>query len=170
MSYLDDEIEEVRSYISEPFFQTIDCSEGWHQLIVDFLLSKGADFNKKHLGGFTPLRSAVLHGHHGVMKSLLEARANPNEQHDVFKDTLLQTAVWQRDLAAVKSLAKMGANLDLGNVYGQTPLHDAAIRGYGEIYNYLVEKGANQIALNQDGMTPVSLAANKGYSGIVESF
>ena len=35
MSYLDDEIEEVRSYISDPFFQTIDCNQGWHQLIVD---------------------------------------------------------------------------------------------------------------------------------------
>ena len=39
VSYLEDEIEEVRSYISEPFFQTIDCNQGWHQLVVDVIVS-----------------------------------------------------------------------------------------------------------------------------------
>lgn len=35
MSSLDDEIEEVRSRISEPYFKYIDCNQGWHQIIVD---------------------------------------------------------------------------------------------------------------------------------------
>jgi ankyrin repeat protein len=125
--------------------------------IVDQLTKCGADVHHKRLSGYTPLRAAVLNGHHQVIKSLIAARANPNEQHDVFQDTLLQTAVWKKNFPAIKLLLNSGANVNLPNVYGQTPLHDAASRGYGEIYQYFVENGANPRVYNQDGLTPDDL-------------
>jgi ankyrin repeat protein len=109
------------------------------------------------LSGYTPLRAAVLNGHHQVIKTLIAAGGNPNEQHDVFQDTLLQTAVWKKNLPMIKLLLDMHADVNLPNVYGQTPLHDAACRGYGEIYQYLVENGANPRVYNQDGLTPAYL-------------
>jgi ankyrin repeat protein len=127
-----------------------------HNQIVDYLIENGADVHKKRTSGFTPLRSAVLNGRHKIVLSLIKAGANPNEQHDVFKDTLLQTAVWKNDLTAVKLLITMGSNVNLANIYGQTPLHDAASRGFGEIYSCLVENGADETAVNQEGLTPVS--------------
>jgi ankyrin repeat protein len=127
--------------------------------IVDQLIKCGADVHHKRSSGYTALRSAVLNGHYQVIKTLIAACGNPNEQHDVFQDTLLQTAVWNKNFPVIKLLLDMGSDVNLANVYGQTPLHDAACRGYGEIYQYLVENGANPKAINQDGLTPSTLIA-----------
>ena len=55
-----------------------------------------------------------------------------------------------------------GANIECTDVYGNTPLHQAAWMGFPDLTKELVQRGANVHALNCDGHTPMEIAITKG--------
>jgi ankyrin repeat protein len=57
--------------------------------------------------------------------------------------TLLFKAVQLENYEAIEFLLKKKANLDIQNIYGETPLHLAVENGNIEIVNILLEKGSN---------------------------
>ena len=60
------------------------------------------------------------------------------------------------------------ANVNVKNVYGETPLHIAAHGGYLEICELLITKGADVNAKNDKRETPLDITTRLGYANIRE--
>lgn len=78
---------------------------------------------------------------------------------DVYGDTLLHTAAWGNDRAAVVELLERGAEVDARNNNDQTPLHSAVRKDAAEVTAELLEGGADIQARDGYGNTPLHLAA-----------
>jgi ankyrin repeat protein len=64
---------------------------------------------------------------------------NPNYQGP-FGNTLLHGAVISGDVEEVKRLLAAGANPDIANREGRTPLHAAVLFGHRELYELLARR------------------------------
>lgn len=77
----------------------------------------------------------------------------------------LLSAVEKNDLQRVKELLRQGADVQVKDAHGATPLLKAARYGYTEIAALLIEKGADVNAKDDAiGMTPLILAASRGHT------
>jgi cytohesin len=79
----------------------------------------------------------------------------------------LNEAVRLNDIVLVEALIDVDTDFSEGDQLGETPLHDAAVRGYGEIALLLIEKGADVNARDVRGLTPVHAAAWRGHREMV---
>jgi len=61
-----------------------------------------------------------------------------------------------------------GGNINIKDIFGQTPLHIAAFQGNGKLVEYLISKGADINAKDDNGWTPLHLAVKYGHRGVVE--
>jgi ankyrin repeat protein len=61
-----------------------------------------------------------------------------------------------------------GAEVNIAQEGGWTPLHQAAAHGQIEIIKLLLEHKANVNSKSDDGSTPLQMAQNKGYSEAAE--
>jgi len=68
----------------------------------------------------------------------------------------------------ITKLLKDGANPNMINAYGNSPLLDASMLGLFNIVEKLLEFGANPNIPNKDGWTPLLIASNNGYYEIVK--
>lgn len=114
--------------------------------------------HQKDENGILPLQHAMQLGNHEMVEWLLKNGANANEIPLAFNP--LYNAVRSGDLALVKVLLTTG-NMDpnVQNLYGETPLHEAAYLVSGEreaMINLLLEHGAISF-INNDGQSPVDL-------------
>ena len=72
------------------------------------------------------------------------------------------------DLENTQLLIAQGADVNMTNWSGVTPLHFAADRGHKEVVQLLVSKGANVNACTKSGSTPMHWAADCGHKDVVE--
>jgi len=87
---------------------------------------------------------------------------------DADADSLFAAAVGG-DLARVKQLVVgCGADPNIQNKDGWTPLHYAAWQGHHKVVELLLEHGANPNIQNNRGYTPLHYAAWKGHHKVVE--
>jgi len=87
---------------------------------------------------------------------------------DADADSLFTAAVGG-DLAEVKRLVvDCGANPNIQDKDGYTPLHYAAWKGHLKVVELLLEHGANPNIQDKDGYTPLHYAAWKGHLKVVE--
>jgi ankyrin repeat protein len=61
-------------------------------------------------------------------------------------------------LSAVKTLTKLGVDVNAADTSGNTALHGAVNNGYNAIIQYLFEQGANLNATDKEGWTPLNVA------------
>ena len=73
--------------------------------------------------------------------------------------TALASYVWRDNKDAATELIKRGADVNLADDDGDTPLHGAAQTGNVEVMQLLLEKSANPNARNSVGGTPLMWAA-----------
>ena len=69
----------------------------------------------------------------------------------------------RNDIDKMRQLIEDGADVNLARGKGETPLHDAARDGRGDIVALLISKGANVYAKDQDGFTPLHYAVMSSY-------
>ncbi|MDO5305663.1 MAG: ankyrin repeat domain-containing protein, partial [bacterium] len=83
--------------------------------------------------------------------------------------TPLIWASFNGNLAMVKNLAEAGANVNVVNADGFTPLHAAVESENPEVVRYLLQRGAKiNTATVQDGTTPLHTACYKGNKEIAQ--
>jgi len=70
-------------------------------------------------------------------------------------------------LEFAKLLLDRGADKDVVNEDGWTPLHFAAFKGYSEMMKLLLNSGANKDAATKSGLTPLDIARNEDQRAIV---
>jgi ankyrin repeat protein len=123
--------------------------------------------------GFKPLGLAAFFGRKEVLDFLLAHGANPNcASKNQMRVMPIHSAVAHRQpelaLAMVESLLLNGAEVNVAQDGGWTPLHQAAAHGQVEIMKLLLAHGASVNAKSEDGTTPLQMAQNKGYPEAVE--
>lgn len=108
--------------------------------------------------GQTPLMLAAQAGDAELVKTMLEAGANPDFQ-DIKGMTALHSAAKSNSVDCVNYLLNLPCRLDLVTVYGRTPLHTAAWMGNLHAVRQLIAN-APKMAWQRDAgqQTPLELA------------
>ncbi|HUA20534.1 MAG TPA: ankyrin repeat domain-containing protein [Bryobacteraceae bacterium] len=83
-------------------------------------------------------------------------------------DSKLADAAMDRDIAKVRSLLKLHADVNAPQADGTTALHWAARWNNPEMADLLIRAGANVKAQNRFGATPLLLAAMNGSAPVIE--
>ena len=138
--------------------------------IVQCLLEAGA--NPNHHGSFetmTPLQYACYHGDHESLRLLLNHGANPNasvfgSNYDMYNP--LRLALHQADESkrheVTNILLDHGADVNLHDAYGNTPLSAAASMGDMTMVRRLLAVGA-RLFWTPDTISPMELAMAYGH-------
>jgi len=94
----------------------------------------------------TALIAAAHLGHEGVVKQLIAAGAPLDHVNNLHWTALIESIVLgnggPRHVETLRALVKAGANVQLPDRNGHTPLALARSRGYSEMVNILVQAGA----------------------------
>ena len=127
--------------------------------IIDVLLSGGIEIPARDNTGNTALHFAIRNRNLDSAERLLAAGANIFARNRNGESPLtIALAIGGRTLRRILSGGRVNGVDDDGN----TPLHVAISRGYGEqTATLLVELGADPNARNQDGRTPLHLAVER---------
>jgi ankyrin repeat protein len=117
------------------------CSSANIQL-VNYLIEKGAEINCIDLAGKSPLHEACIsrYDRKDVVKRLLELNAKV-DYLDQDKNTQIHVAIISRKFEIAEMLASHYENLNLFNIFKESPLHLAADFGPKSLLEKLIELG-----------------------------
>ena len=115
--------------------------------LMELLAKNGADPKIPTNDGTTPLMAAA-----GV------AWDNAYERRGAYITGATLPADGKEALAAVKLAIRLGDDVTAANQDGDTALHGAVSKGYGDVVQVLVAAGARLDAKNKKGQTPLAIA------------
>jgi ankyrin repeat protein len=102
-----------------------------HVAVVELLLAQGATLSMQDAEGWTAMRRALENGHHSVLRAIVIHSPDSHTldaKVDRMDHVILHFAVNYGDEDSVLLLLRSGANPNVQNRFGQTPLHLAAWR------------------------------------------
>lgn len=139
-----------------------------HVVVVKILVDAGANLDTvDRNGNTTPLLLATFAGHAEIVDILLEKGTN-TEYADNEGWTALHIASRKGDIRIASALVQIGgADLEVKNKSGSTPLMLAASAGLQDLVQFFVEHGASVIASDYERNRPLHFAAAKGFADIV---
>lgn len=121
-----------------------------HLEILKMTLAHGADLASTNRYGGTALIPAAERGHVETVKTLIDAGVAVDHVNNLGWTALLEAIILgnggERHQQIVDILLKAGANPDLADRDGVTPLRHARARGYREIETRLLDAGARSSA------------------------
>jgi ankyrin repeat protein len=140
------------------------ASEGGHAEIVEFLIQNGADVNIHDGSNNTPLYDALTasdftEGHKRVAEILLSNGADINAYNGEerrYETALHSVAGWQME--RVIFILNKGADINIRDYNGNTPLLNAVVSGKEDIVKFLLSKGAKKNIKNNHGYGPIEAA------------
>lgn len=151
------------------------AAAGGHKDIVEFLITSGADINRRsNKSGETPLHSAAIGkilvgilegvclGHKEVAELLISKGANIHARNNEGW-TVLHSAVLGSNIELVELLINLGLDVNAKIKDGDTPLHIAAKNHCDiEIVSLLISKGADPNIKGYGDCTPLQIASISG--------
>jgi ankyrin repeat protein len=136
--------------------------------IVELLLAAKADVNLTDQGGFTPLHWAAMFDKSEVVSVLLTNKADLTARVPQFGWTPLRLAVIHGHMATAKTLLKGGADPNLRDDVNIPLLHQAVIRGKGDMVELLLASKAEINYKDPEGETALAEAEEQGNREIME--
>ncbi|WP_410542503.1 ankyrin repeat domain-containing protein [Wolbachia endosymbiont of Tetranychus urticae] len=114
------------------------------------------------------LDDAIWEGNIEMVKHLVDNKVNLNAIDD-HGNTLLHSAAQKNDVEILKVLIKGGADVNIRNIAGDTPLFETCSR-HGDITvaKYLINVGADLNLQNTHGHTALHFAAINDYSEMIK--
>jgi serine/threonine-protein phosphatase 6 regulatory ankyrin repeat subunit B len=143
-----------------------------HEEIVTFLLSQGARADIADQNGMTPYMDAACKGHVGVVKMILQHMGGKGlDETDIEGLTALHWAAESGQEEMVGYLLSQGAQADIADQKGSTPLMDAACKGHVGVATVLLEhtEGQGLDQTDKNGWTALQWAAQKGHEKMVRA-
>ncbi|KAM4606887.1 uncharacterized protein O3C94_023100 [Discoglossus pictus] len=144
---------------------------GGHEGPVKALLKAGAQADLTDSEGRTPLMAAAYMGHRAVAELLLKAGAEVNkfdsERRTALAVACLCVPAGREYPDLISLLLEHGANPELQDIDGMTPLLVAAFEGQAEVAELLLEAGADPDTVGRGRMTPLLAAASGGHAETV---
>ncbi|KAK5979399.1 Palmitoyltransferase [Trichostrongylus colubriformis] len=134
-----------------------------HVLMVAFLVTNGAQVEKRDVEGFTPLHVAAQFGATPVVGYLI-ARGQSVDAPD---ESRITPAMWAAakcsQLDPLQLLITLGADVNKADAaYHNTPLHWAATNGNITAVNTLLKADCDLAATNRDDETALDIAVRRG--------
>jgi ankyrin repeat protein len=116
----------------------------------------------------TPLLGAYKFGDSEVARTLFEL-GTPLEFADGNGITMLGRAALNNEVAMARALIERGANVNVVDKQGMTPLLWAASMDFGDpaMIELLLKSGAKADAKNKDGLTALELARKYGHAEVI---
>ncbi len=130
------------------------------------LLKAGANPDaRRNVWEQTPLIVAASDAIYNVeiMRMLLDAGADPNAKTTHGDTALHWTICRKKSLEEIEMLVLRGANINIQNFSGVTPLHLAAQKLDRDIVTYLIDKGGDTTLKDKHYSTPIDYSRNKSY-------
>lgn len=129
-----------------------------HADVVELLLSKGANANRKTGSEMGPLHMAASRGHAELVKLLVTYGADVNGRKNDFRSPPLCYAA---NGEVAEALIANGAEVNFRDKRQATPLHSIAARARTEAAEVLLRYGADVNAKDTRGWTPLHKAADR---------
>ncbi|XP_065668333.1 serine/threonine-protein phosphatase 6 regulatory ankyrin repeat subunit C isoform X7 [Hydra vulgaris] len=135
------------------------CKQG-HVVVAQKLIECGAKIEKYTKDNYTPLHIAVRFGKYDVAQILIGAGANVNALGGPKNESSLHFAakLTRYSEKLTELLSRSGANIDIINSDGDTPLHAAVRARNYPVIKILLEEGASVVIKNSAGETPIHLS------------
>lgn len=115
----------------------------------------------------TPL-SRAERTDHSVLSELMIQYEQSDRDLSVIESSLLHRAAAMGLGHVADALLREGAEIDLCDIHGETPLHKAVRNGHADVVEKLVEAGANTNASSHQGLAPLHWAALVGDATITD--
>ena len=135
--------------------------------VVIELVGRGADVAVRDKKGLSPLHLAALSGHMEIAACLISNGADVDMEIDIGPDAgyrALDLALEECHLEVVNLLLDQNAEVDaMVGPIGLRAIHRAAIQGFVDILQRLVQSGADVNAQDKDKYTPLLCAVNRGH-------
>jgi ankyrin repeat protein len=132
-----------------------------HTEIVELLLSKGADANRRLPHRQTgPLHGAARKGRADLVELLVAHGADVNGRKNDFQ---FRPLCYATTAEAAETLIANGAEVNIRDHHRMTPLHSIARLGNTEAVEVLVRHGADVDAVDASGGTPLHRAVDWGH-------
>ncbi|XP_065566286.1 uncharacterized protein LOC136031022 isoform X2 [Artemia franciscana] len=133
---------------------------------LNSMLGNGYDIHGTDSAMSTPLQRAAAEGHLEIVMQLIRHGADSNRQDLIHGNCALHEASWRGYSQTVNFLCKAGANPNIVNRAGFSPLHLACQNGHNQTTRYLVLSGAFPDQQNSYGDTALHTAARYGHAGV----
>lgn len=137
------------------------AAEKCNREMVQLLLGAGTDPNLTDSKGSTAIIDAINQKQVGIVSDLIKAGADVNANAYVDSNAPIHIAVWldsPAKLEMIPMLLGAGADINIKNAGGNTPLILAANIGDKETVKLLLEAGADKNIKADDGNTALDLA------------
>lgn len=120
---------------------------------VDALLDGGADPNRVGARGDTPVHAAAFCGDPAILRAVLAKGGDPDARNPHTGATPLVQALLSPTTGQAEVLLEAGADPNLADANGDTPLHVAGRTNAGAAILALLRKGARPQVENSRGVT-----------------
>jgi ankyrin repeat protein len=124
--------------------------------MVEFLISKGIDYNCVNNNGLTALQITSMHDDLNILKALLEVSKDTNLN-------LLHLSSASNMYNNVKYLLSIGYEVNKLDNYNSMPIHWAAQNGNLEIIKLLCKYGAALDVVDDEGQSPLYIASGENH-------
>jgi ankyrin repeat domain-containing protein 17 len=147
---------------------TLACFQG-RQEVVSLLCMRGGNVEHRAKTGLTPLMEAASGGYHEVGRVLVEHGADLNAPPvPSSKDTALTIAADKGHVKFVDMILKYGANVDVKNKKGNSPLWLACNGGHFEVVRCLLKAKSDPDSQDNRKVSCLTAAFRKGHVKVVK--